>query len=76
MTILQQFDPEQFDQELSPVVPSPCQQVCRMDNQGRLCLGCWRTIDEIAGWSRANNSEKLRIWREVKRRFQADQVSS
>ena len=29
-------------------VASPCIKVCVMD--GALCLGCGRTLDEIAGW--------------------------
>ena len=34
----------------SPVV-SPCVSVCRMDDATGLCVGCLRTIDEIAAWS-------------------------
>jgi predicted Fe-S protein YdhL (DUF1289 family) len=32
-------------------VPSPCISVCTMDAAGVLCLGCFRTLDEIAVWS-------------------------
>jgi uncharacterized protein len=32
-------------------VPSPCISVCTMDAAGALCLGCYRTLDEIAAWS-------------------------
>jgi len=32
-------------------VPSPCVSVCTMDPAGMLCLGCFRTLDEIAVWS-------------------------
>ena len=32
-------------------VPSPCISVCVMDAAGVLCLGCFRTLDEIAAWS-------------------------
>ncbi len=74
MSILQQFDPAKFDAELTPVVPSPCQQVCRMDQQKSLCLGCWRTLDEIASWSRASTAQRLAIWQQVKQRYQADQT--
>ena len=30
-------------------VPSPCVSVCRMDARRGLCIGCCRTLEEIAG---------------------------
>ena len=30
--------------------PSPCIGVCRLDDRTGYCLGCYRTIDEIADW--------------------------
>ena len=30
---------------------SPCISVCVLDADGALCLGCFRTLDEIAAWS-------------------------
>jgi uncharacterized protein len=32
-------------------VPSPCVSICTMDAASGLCLGCGRTLDEIAAWS-------------------------
>ena len=32
-------------------VPSPCISVCVMDTASGLCIGCLRTLDEIAAWS-------------------------
>jgi uncharacterized protein len=32
------------------IVASPCTSVCTIDVETRLCAGCYRTIDEIAGW--------------------------
>lgn len=32
-------------------VPSPCVSICTMDAAGTHCLGCFRTLDEIAAWS-------------------------
>lgn len=46
-------------------VPSPCVGVCRMSPATGLCEGCWRTLDEIAAWSRANDARRLRIWAEI-----------
>lgn len=33
-------------------IESPCVKVCVVHPETRMCLGCKRTIDEIAGWSR------------------------
>lgn len=38
---------------------SPCIGVCRMDAESGLCQGCFRTLDEIAGWSAATGVERL-----------------
>ncbi|MBL8446131.1 MAG: DUF1289 domain-containing protein [Zoogloeaceae bacterium] len=40
------------------MVESPCINVCRMDPRSGLCEGCFRTLDEIAGWSRASDADK------------------
>ena len=45
---------------LPPVhVPSPCINVCQMDQQSGLCLGCRRTLQEIAEWLEMTPEEKL-----------------
>jgi len=43
-------------------VPSPCINVCRIDEATRLCIGCLRTLDEIAAWSVLNDSERRDVW--------------
>ena len=35
----------------SAEVASPCISVCVMDAAGEICIGCFRTLDEIAAWS-------------------------
>ena len=42
-------------------VPSPCINVCRMNEATRLCEGCFRTLDEIACWSGYTREEKLAV---------------
>ena len=32
-------------------IESPCVQVCVLHPEARICLGCYRTADEIAEWS-------------------------
>ena len=44
----------------APVL-SPCIGVCAMDAASGFCLGCLRTIDEIAAWSRASEATRRAI---------------
>ena len=40
------------------MVESPCVEVCRMDPAKDVCVGCWRTLDEIARWRDMNDAER------------------
>lgn len=42
-------------------VQSPCVKVCVIHPSERLCVGCLRSIDEIATWSRLSAEERARI---------------
>jgi predicted Fe-S protein YdhL (DUF1289 family) len=53
---------------VTQVVASPCINVCRMDDATGLCLGCFRTIEEIALWSQASSAQRLRVLLAVERR--------
>lgn len=33
-------------------IESPCVKLCVIHPEERLCLGCFRTIEEISAWSR------------------------
>lgn len=33
-------------------IPSPCVKLCVVHPHERICVGCLRTIEEIAAWSR------------------------
>jgi predicted Fe-S protein YdhL (DUF1289 family) len=39
-------------------IKTPCVQVCVVDGESGLCLGCRRTLPEIAGWSRLTDAER------------------
>ncbi len=52
------------------MVPSPCINVCKMDDHSGLCQGCLRTLDEIAGWGRADDAVRLAILAAVAKRRQ------
>ncbi len=40
---------------------SPCTAVCVLDPASGFCRGCYRTIDEIAGWASLGAVEKRKI---------------
>jgi predicted Fe-S protein YdhL (DUF1289 family) len=42
-------------------VLSPCIGVCRLDEATGLCIGCARTLGEIARWPDASDAQKRRI---------------
>ena len=44
--------------ESGPV--SPCINVCVLD-RNRVCQGCLRTIDEIAGWGRMSAAQQWAV---------------
>ncbi|HWT61019.1 MAG TPA: DUF1289 domain-containing protein [Ochrobactrum sp.] len=42
-------------------IESPCILVCVMDIQTGFCLGCARTLDEIAGWSSMDDDQRRAV---------------
>ena len=42
-------------------IASPCLQVCMVDGRSRHCVGCYRTLPEIARWSRLTDAERDEI---------------
>lgn len=40
---------------------SPCTKVCVMDAENRYCLGCARTLSEIARWSEMTDREREQV---------------
>jgi predicted Fe-S protein YdhL (DUF1289 family) len=57
---------------LSQDAPSPCVSVCQMSDSTQLCVGCWRTLDEIAAWASLSLSDKRAVWQKVSVRLKAD----
>jgi uncharacterized protein len=48
---------------------TPCIAVCLMDQRTNLCLGCGRTLPEIARWGRMQSSERLSIMSTLQQRM-------
>ena len=40
---------------------SPCTKVCVMDAENRYCLGCRRTLGEIARWGEMSGAEQAAV---------------
>jgi uncharacterized protein len=40
---------------------SPCVGVCTLDPETHFCIGCARSIEEIADWPRLGAEEKRRV---------------
>ncbi len=55
-------------QPLAHDVPSPCISVCRMDAPSGLCMGCWRTLNEIASWATMGADDKRAVWQLIEQR--------
>ncbi len=54
--------------EYSPEpVPSPCVRNCCLDYND-ICLGCFRSVDEIMQWGSANNQTRRHILVETQKR--------
>jgi len=49
-------------------VASPCISVCVMDAGSGLCIGCWRTLDEIAAWSVLDADAKRSVLAAIRER--------
>jgi predicted Fe-S protein YdhL (DUF1289 family) len=46
-------------ESMSREIPSPCENICQLNPQTGYCIGCLRTLDEIADWLEMSNDEKL-----------------
>lgn len=42
-------------------IDSPCVQICVVHPAERICTGCYRTMDEIAAWSKYSPEERRTI---------------
>ena len=50
---------------------SPCINVCQMDPRRGVCLGCARTLDEIARWASMRDEERQEILNRLDERKRA-----
>jgi len=57
---------DQEDTSKEPI-PNPCIRHCCLD-QDDICLGCYRSVDEILRWSQSSNQQRQEILRACTRR--------
>ncbi|MGH1485059.1 MAG: DUF1289 domain-containing protein [Cellvibrionaceae bacterium] len=43
--------------DIDKPIPSPCVSVCALD-ENDICIGCYRSADEIRQWSILDNGQK------------------
>jgi len=48
-------------------IETPCISICKLDSKS-ICIGCFRTTDEIARWREMTNCERVAIMRDLDRR--------
>jgi hypothetical protein len=48
-----------FDAGAAP--STPCIQICVIDPRSALCIGCGRTLQEIAAWGGLDEPSRLKI---------------
>lgn len=49
-------------------VATPCIKVCIVDGASSLCLGCFRTLGEIGGWSTMSDEQRAAVTAELPER--------
>ncbi len=42
-------------------IASPCVKLCVLHPESGFCVGCHRTMEEIAGWTRLSDAERADI---------------
>lgn len=53
-------DPRKTSQPKEKPVKSPCVSICAL-NDDDVCVGCWRTGDEISHWGAYSNDERRAV---------------
>ncbi len=57
-----------------PPLASPCVRICVLDAAASLCIGCGRTIEEIATWSGMSEGARLAVMGVLDERLRSVEV--
>jgi hypothetical protein len=55
-------------------IKTPCNKVCTIDPASRLCAGCGRSLDEIAGWTALTDAERARVMAQLPQRLETSRA--
>jgi predicted Fe-S protein YdhL (DUF1289 family) len=44
-----------------PPIKTPCNKVCFVDPKAGLCVGCFRSMEELGQWTRYSDAERAAI---------------
>ena len=48
-------------------IRTPCNKVCVIDPKLEICIGCYRTLDEITRWSSMTTNERNVVMERIKK---------
>jgi predicted Fe-S protein YdhL (DUF1289 family) len=55
----------------APSIKSPCNKICTVDARSGFCVGCGRSLVEIAGWIGYSDDERTRIMADLTPRLES-----
>jgi uncharacterized protein len=53
------------------MIISPCEKICSVDPNSRLCMGCGRNMAEIERWAKYSDAERKQVMAELPARLAA-----
>lgn len=51
-------------------IATPCVNICKLDQAEKICLGCFRRLGEVAGWSGLTPAAREAVMAELPARRQ------
>jgi len=51
-------------------IRTPCIDKCELNKTGQYCIGCGRSLDEIAGWGSMEDDERRAVIEKLPERLQ------
>lgn len=56
---------------MSKPIWSPCKKICLVDPAHSICVGCFRTLDELGRWTMMSDQDRRQVKGELKAREDA-----